>query len=75
MSDPHVSDRLIQQITRSTETLAVCEQTTRSAHALLAAAHLQMARSQGLHRQLDLLTHLSQPRPLRPEPRTARDER
>ena len=58
MSEPCSHDRLIRQITRSTETLAACERTTQSAHALLAEAQLQIERSRALERQLESLNHL-----------------
>ena len=58
MHEPRVPDRLIEQITRSAETLASCERTMRSSHALLATAHLQLERARDLHRHLDVLHHL-----------------
>ena len=74
MNEPYSHDRLIRQITRSTETLAACEQTAQSAHALLAAAQLQMERSRALQRQLDLLDDLSHPEPIWHELRKPIDE-
>ena len=74
MNDPHISDRLLPQITRSTETLAACERNMRSAHALLDAAHLQIERSRDLHRQLDALNRLHHLGPIWHETRTPIDE-
>ena len=74
MNEPYSHDRLLQQITESTETLAACERNMRTAHALLEAAHVQIERSRDLHRQLDLVDQRSHPGLLRHEMRPQIDE-
>ena len=75
MSEPYSHDRLIRQIICSTETLAACEQTARSAHAMLAKAQFQIERSHALHRQLDFLDQHSHTGPFWQEPQDPADKR